>query len=99
MPELTFAYGWDAPLQYYYFTAYDGDEVVYSNLNDPAAQHGTYGGGLTFRQLLEKLSEYEVKVSRAELAHLLRDTPPSSLSPQIKGLLDALNALTNKEIS
>lgn len=90
--DLTVTYGWDAPLQYFYLTVERGQQLIYSNLDDPAATAGTYGGGLSLMQLRDQLSAHGVTLSTGELDALAGSTPTSSpRAPGAQALLDHLN--------
>ena len=88
---LTLRYGWDAPLQYFALTVEDGNRLVYSNMDDPEARSGTYGGGLSLPQLCAKLAAFGVQLSETEVDSLKRNTPPASKRPAVlTHLLDSL---------
>lgn len=82
-------FGWDAPLQYYYLTVSRGEHTLYSNLDDPEAVTGTFGGGLSLTQLQARLATHGFTVELDILRHL--PTPPSNLKPEVRHLLEKLN--------
>ena len=59
----TVRFGFDVPLQYYFVTVEALNGVLYSNLDDPEAQSGTFGGGLSLEQLIEELAWWGVRVT------------------------------------
>lgn len=87
--DLTAELGWDTPLQYYYLTVTRGEKILYSNLDDPTATTGTYGGGLNLTQLQAKLAHHGFSVEEATLRGL--PTPSAHLSPVTRQLLEQLN--------
>lgn len=89
---LTIAYGWDAPLGYFYLTVQRGDDLLYSNCDDPAATSGTYGGGLTLHQLQARLGNHGLTLSPDDLdalAGTVRRAAPRA--PILTRLLRDLN--------
>ncbi|MBZ9752158.1 hypothetical protein GO986_12015 [Deinococcus sp. HMF7620] len=90
--DLTLSYGWDAPLGYYFLIVEQEGKLVYSNLDDPQALAGPYGGGLTLMHLQAKLQGFGVVLDLPELDALAGHTPASSpRAPALTQLLDALN--------
>lgn len=90
--DLTLTYGWDAPLQYFYLTVERGEQLLYSNLDDPEAQSGSFGGGLTLHQLQARLAEQGVTLTPNDLDALSGAVRASSpRSPVLTRLLRDLN--------
>lgn len=95
--ELTIAYGWDAPLGYFYLTVQRGDDLLYSNCDDPDATSGTYGGGLTLHQLQARLGDHGLTLSPDDLdalAGTVRRASPRA--PILTRLLRDLNGSERK---
>ncbi|MHA0044379.1 hypothetical protein [Deinococcus sp. PEB2-63] len=95
--DLRLAYGWDAPLEYFYLTVQRGDELLYSNCDDPDAISGTYSGGLTLTQLSTRLNEYGVTLGADDLDALSGTVRAASpRAPILTHLLHELNARRNE---
>lgn len=85
-------YGWDRPLQYYFLTIIQHGKVLYSNLDDPAAQHGTYAGGLTLEQLGAQLTIRGFSLTAEQRQALLGDAQaPAEIDADLRLLLDKIN--------
>lgn len=86
------SYGWDRPLQYYFLTIIQHGKVLYSNLDDPAAHHGTYGGGLTLAQLGAQLTTRGFSLTAKQRLALLEDAQASAeMDADLRLLLDKIN--------
>lgn len=95
LPEhsLSAHYGWDRPLKYYFLTVTQQGKVLYSSLDDPAAHHGTYGGGLDLSQLDAQLGIRGFSLNTEQRLALLKDAQaPAKMDADLRLLLNGINS-------